>query len=127
MLAERKVLILSTIMQLIPFANADNLGPVNQSGSTVAEPFARHLSRPDIMHNHWLVIRENPSSAEATIRAETEPSHGNIAVSPDVGTTGLHRTADNQRPSLDYRISDQSTIHLHIGRHGGQAQASWSF
>lgn len=129
MLATRKALILSTVLQASAFAWADNAA--TQSSAKLATPRAEAHPSPKIDYLNLRVplTHDDLDSHEAISHggfSNGKSDIGALNVSPPVGT-GLHLSTTDPRPSLIYKFSDKSTVHVHIGAHGANASTSWGF
>lgn len=127
MLAYRKALILSTVLQASGFAWADPTLPQNASKSMPPKTAVATPSRINYLDLRLPSEREmeeqHPASTNTgAISAKTAQNSLNLAPA-----SGLHLSQMDQRPALEYRLSDKNSVHFRVGPHGATASTSWGF
>jgi len=127
MWTNKKALILSTILQLAPFAHADNGVPGSPPGAQIPEPAGRPASRIDYFSNRLFALRTKASSDEPIDRVRSSASISRTTTLPENTPNGLHWAPDEQRSALEYKFSEQNTMRVRMGHHGGELQGLWRF
>ncbi|HXA47759.1 MAG TPA: hypothetical protein VNW52_09015 [Burkholderiaceae bacterium] len=103
---------------------AEFIGPPHQVTQGTAPRAAPHY---DYYGNGLIHSREKWQKPEAELSSGLAPEHGKAFSPNNAAPTGLHWEAGARRPALEYKLSDQATIHFHVGRRGSSAAAVWSF
>jgi hypothetical protein len=127
MWAKEKALVLSAVLQAVPFASADNASLASPPPPATQEMRNRALSHIDYLGNGLFAVKEKSVRAEPAFRTEDEDAPRKITRFNVNPPTGLHRAISDQRPALEYRLSDQGAIRIHTGRHNAGVVAAWSF
>jgi hypothetical protein len=128
MLANRKALILSTIvLQASSFAWGDPL--LQQNNGKTIPPKTSVAPTPKI---NYFDLRlpsereiERPQAPAANHEIlSTKSQQGPLNLTP---AQGLHLSQIEQRPALEYRLSEKSAVRFRVGPHGAMATTSWGF
>lgn len=127
MWAKGKTLILSTMLQVAPFACADNAGLVASAPPTPPNAPNHPVSRLDFLSNSYFSANQKSAKDERTFRNEFENVQSKNSAPNSSPPAGLHWALSDQRPALEYRFNIQGTLRFHIGRHGVKAGAVWNF
>jgi hypothetical protein len=125
MCSKLRVLILCTSLALVSQVRAqfaEVVGPPQAAQSTSI----RVTPHYDYLGNSFISGREKWLKPEGGLSNGSVPVHSK-EFSSNVTPTGLHWEAGAHHPTLEFKISDQGTIHLHVARHGTTASAAWSF
>jgi hypothetical protein len=127
MLANRKALILSTVLQASTVAWGD---PTLSQNSRKAEP-PKPIASPTPRINYFDL--RLPSSREMEEQRPTVGNHETLSAKATPNAlnitpaSGLHLSQIDQRPALEYHLSDKNTVRFHVGVHGATASTSWGF
>jgi hypothetical protein len=131
MLANRKALILSTVvLQASVFAWADPAQPQNTGKSIPPKTTVAPTPRFNYFDLHFPSEHEIEAPQSTTTNHDAHESisakqqQQSLNLSP---AQGLHLSQIDQKPALEYRLTDKSTVHFRIGPHGGMATTSWGF
>jgi len=126
MCSTRRVLILCIGLALVSQVRAqfaEVVGPPQAAQSTSI----RTTPHYDYLNNSFISNREKWVKPEAGTSTGSAPEHSKEFSAKSSMPNGLHWEAGAQRPVLEYKISDQGTIHIHVARHGTTASVVWSF
>jgi hypothetical protein len=127
MCTKREVVILYVGLSLATQSRAqfaELVGPPHQVAQSTSIHVTPHY---DYLGNSIISNREKWLKPESALSNGLAPEHGKEFSTNSSIPTGLHWEAGAQRPALEYKLSDQATIHFHVGRHGTSAAAAWSF
>jgi hypothetical protein len=127
MCTKKEIVILCIGLALVTQACAqstESVGPPTpgpQNTSIRATPHYDYLSSSSIFN------REKWPKPEAGLSNELAPEQSKEFSTHSSIPPGLHWETGAQHPTLEYKISDQGTIHFHVARRGTTAAAVWSF
>ena len=126
MWVKKFALILS--MALPAAAYADNEGG-NASPLPTQNPPNRAVSQShiDYLGTGFVNNKEKSASTEPDPRIAGETVQSKSIFSLGNQASTLHWEQGEQRPILEYRISEQGSLHLHVSKHGTTAAAQWKF
>jgi hypothetical protein len=127
MCPKRRVLILCISLALAAQVRAQIVEIVIPPSQVTQSTAIRATPHYDYLNNSFISNREKWVKPEAGTPNGSAPEHGKEFSAKSSTPNGLHWEAGAQRPVLEYKISDQGTIHLHVARHGTTASAVWSF
>jgi len=60
-------------------------------------------------------------------RVSSSASISRTTTLPENTPNGLHWAPDEQRSALEYKFSEQNTMRVRMGHHGGELQGLWRF
>lgn len=124
MWAKKFALILS--MTLPAAAYADNEGG-NASPLSTPNPPNRAVSHIDYLATGFVNNKEKSTSTGLDLRMENQTISSKSPFSLGSQASTLHWEQGEQHPVLEYRLSEQGSLHLHVSKHGTTAAAQWKF
>jgi hypothetical protein len=127
MCTKREVVILYVGLALATQVRAqlvELVGPPHQVAQSTSIRVTPHY---DYLGSSFISNREKWLKPEEELSNGLASEHGKEFSSTSSPPPGLHWEAGAQRPALEYKFSDQATIHFHVGRHGTSGAAVWSF
>jgi hypothetical protein len=120
-----KWLMLSAALLGGPYAYADNAGM--EPGPSPQSPSNRPAPRIDYLSNGLFSAKTMAPTPEPAAHNEVQDAPGKTPPPITTPTNGLHWEASDQHPALEYRFSDQTSVHFHVARHGITESAVWKF
>jgi hypothetical protein len=124
MWAEKITLILSMVLPAAAYA--DNEGG-NTSPLPTQNPPNKAVSHIDYLGTGFFNNKERSAITEPDPRIADGAAQSKNGLSLGNQSSTLHWEQGEQHPILEYRISEQGSLHLHISKHGTTAGAQWKF
>jgi hypothetical protein len=112
-----------TLMQAIPFARADD--------TNLLKPTPDFLKRPlphiDYMSAGFFAQRNKSIEADPPVTNKSDTTELKISTPNSINVMGLHWVTNDQHPALEERLSKDSSVGVHLTRHGATLFAKHSF
>ena len=127
MWTKKNALFLSMILPGASIAFAENLeGTVSPLPAVSNQP-NRGLAHVDYLGNGIFHEKQKPAQAEPNAPTAVPANQGKPALAVGATPSALHWVPGESRPILEFRLSDQGSVRLHVSRHSTTAAAQWHF
>jgi hypothetical protein len=126
MWAKKIALILSMALLGAPIAFAEN-GEVPVPPPPTPNQPNRNMAHIDYLGGGFFHDKQKPTQAAPNDFNTAATTQGKTPLTVDETPSALHWVPGQAHPVFEFRLSNQSSVGLHISRHGTTAAAQWHF